>query len=194
VSDLTQIQKDIHTPRLILAHISGDRLITLFEDPESDSVYEDRDYSNPHRELVDHPGPLGWRVPQVKEDVSLNKWFLRWMVLRSSKEIVGSTSFHGAPNAEGMVEIGLGVHRDFRGRGLAREALVGMWSWVVEEPGVNVLRYTVSATNLPSTRLIDSFGFARVGVQSDERDGPEEIFEMSASEFRRQHAARWITP
>jgi len=103
-------QIDILTPRLILAHISGDRLITLFEDPENDSVYEDRDYSNPHRELVDHPGPLGWRVPQVKEDASLNKWFLRWMVLRSSKEIVGSTSFHGAPNAEGMVEIGLGVH------------------------------------------------------------------------------------
>jgi RimJ/RimL family protein N-acetyltransferase len=116
------------------------------------------------------------------------------MVLRSSKEIVGSTSFHGAPNAEGMVEIGLGVHRDFRGRGLAREALVGMWSWVVEEPGVNVLRYTVSATNLPSIKLIDSFGFTRVGVQNDERDGPEEIFEMSASEFRRQRAARWITP
>jgi RimJ/RimL family protein N-acetyltransferase len=128
-------------------------------------------------------------VPQVKDDASLNKWFLRWMVLRSSKEIVGSTSFHGAPNAEGMVEIGLGVHPDFRGRGLAREALVGMWSWVVDEPGVNVLRYTVSATNLPSMKIIDSFGFTHVGVHDDERDGPEEIFEMSASEFRRQHIA-----
>jgi RimJ/RimL family protein N-acetyltransferase len=116
------------------------------------------------------------------------------MVLRSSKEIVGSTSFHGAPNAEGMVEIGLGVHPDFRGRGLAREALVGMWSWVVEEPGVQVLRYTVSAANLPSMKLIDGFGFTHIGVQNDAKDGPEQIFEMSASEFRRQHVARWISP
>jgi RimJ/RimL family protein N-acetyltransferase len=194
VSELTQLQSDIYTPRLLLAHISGDRLITLFEDPENDSVYEGRGYSNPYRELVDHPGPLGWRVPQVKQDASLNKWFLRWMVLRSSTEIVGSTSFHGAPNAEGMVEIGLGVHSDFRGRGLAREALVGMWSWVVEQPGVNVLRYTVSATNVPSMKLVDSFGFTHVGVQNDAKDGPEEIFEMSASAFRQQHAEPWSAP
>lgn len=194
VSELTKTESDIYTPRLILAHISGDRLITLFEDPENESVYEGLDYSNPHRELVDNSGPLGWRAPQVKEDASLNKWFLRWMVLRSSKEIVGSTSFHGAPNADGMVEIGLGVHPDFRGRGLAREALVGMWSWVVEQPGVDTLRYTVSATNVPSMKIINGFGFTHVGVQNDEKDGPEEIFEMSASEFRRQHAAQWSQP
>jgi RimJ/RimL family protein N-acetyltransferase len=93
-----------------------------------------------------------------------------------------------------MVEIGLGVHPDFRGRGLAREALVGMWSWVVEQPGVDTLRYTVSATNVPSMKIINGFGFTHVGVQNDEKDGPEEIFEMSAPEFRRQHAAQWSQP
>lgn len=184
-------QPTIFTPHLALEHIAADRLILLFEDPENASVYEDCNYSNPHRELIDFPGPLRWRAPQVKENIELNKWFLRWIVVRDVQEIVGSISFHGAPNDAGMVEIGLGVHPKFQGRGYAREALIGMWSWVVEQPGVEVLRYTVSATNVASMKLIAKFGFTRIGVQIDEQDGPEEVFEMSAHEFRSQHAVPW---
>jgi [ribosomal protein S5]-alanine N-acetyltransferase len=175
----------------VLEHIAADRLLLLFEDPENEAVYEDRAYSNPHRELIDFPGPLHWRAPQVKENLELNMWFLRWMVLRDVQEIVGSISFHGAPNDVGMIEIGLGVNGAFQGRGYAREALLGMWSWVVEQPGVEVLRYTVSATNVASMKLIDRYGFTHIGVQIDERDGPEEIFEMSAQEFRSRHAVPW---
>jgi ribosomal-protein-alanine N-acetyltransferase len=191
VLSASEPQPTIFTPHLALEHISADRLILLYEDPENSSVYEDRNYSNPHRELIDFPGPLRWRAPQVKENAELNKWFLRWLVLRDVQEIVGSISFHGAPNDVGMVEIGLGVHTKFQGRGYAREALTGMWSWVVDQPGVEVLRYTVSATNVASMKLIEKFGFAHVGVQIDEHDGPEEIFEMSAHEFRTRHAVPW---
>jgi hypothetical protein len=33
-------------------------------------------------------------------------------------------------------------------------------------------------------RIIEKFGFTHVGQQLDEIDGPEEIYEMSVSEFR----------
>jgi RimJ/RimL family protein N-acetyltransferase len=59
-----------------------------------------------------------------------------------------------------------------------------MWSWVIDQPGVQILRYTVSATNAPSMAIINSLGFTNVGQQIDEEDGPEEIFEMSAPDFR----------
>jgi ribosomal-protein-alanine N-acetyltransferase len=186
VPSASDLQPSIITPHLVLEHISADRLILLFE-----SVYKDRDYTNPHRELIDFPGPLHWRAPQVKENAELNKWFLRWMVRRDVKEIVGSISFHGAPNDVGMVEIGLGVNAKFQGRGYAGEALLGMWSWVIDQPGVKVLRYTVSATNVASMKLIDRYGFTHIGVQIDEKDGPEEIFEMSADDFRLRHAVPW---
>lgn len=174
----------IETERLSLYLIAPNELITLFEDPENLSIYAGKPFTNPHRVLIDDSGPLPWRVPQVKEDPSVNIWFVRWIVLKATNEIIGSVSFHGAPNHSGMIEIGLGIEPGFQNQGYASEALMGMWSWVIDQPGVQTLRYTVSATNKPSMRIIEKFGFTHVGQQLDEIDGPEEIYEMSVSEFR----------
>lgn len=177
------MQRPIETNRLVLHHICAEDLITLFEDPENQSIYEGKSYSNPHRQLMDDSGPLAWRVPQVKVDPRLNRWFVRWIVLRSTGEIIGSTSFHGAPDAVGMVEIGLGIQESFRNMGFAKEALLGMWRWALSDSEVKVLRYTVSVENAPSIRVIESFGFHYQGEQIDEEDGPESIYEMSRDEF-----------
>ena len=176
----------IATPRLELHHICVDDLMSLFDTPDDVSIYEGKPYANPHRILMDGSGPLRWRVPQVKSDPSVNKWFVRWMVEKETREIVGSTSFHGPPDEKGMMEIGLGVHADFQRRGYATEALTGMWSWVINQPGVELLRYTVDPNNEASVAVIKKFGFERVGQQIDPEDGPEDIYEMSANEFRRR--------
>jgi RimJ/RimL family protein N-acetyltransferase len=176
----------IATSRLELHHICVDDLLCLFESPEDVSIYEGQPYSNPHRVLMDESGSLRWRVPQVKLNPSVNKWFVRWMVEKTSREIVGSVSFHGPPDEAGMMEIGLGVHPDFQRLGFATEALTGMWTWVAEQPGVELLRYTVTPDNLASVALVKKFGFVCVGQQIDPEDGPEDIYEMSANEFRRR--------
>ncbi|MEI6299352.1 MAG: GNAT family N-acetyltransferase [Actinomycetota bacterium] len=176
----------ITTPRLELHHISGNDLVSLFESPEDLTVYAGKPYINPHRVLMDESGPLRWRVPQVKANQSVNKWFVRWMVEKSTREIVGSISFHGPPDEQGMMEIGLGVHPDFLRLGYATEALTGMWSWVIDQPGVELLRYTVAPDNLASVDLVKKFGFVCVGQQTDSEDGPEDIYEMSAKEFRQR--------
>ncbi len=173
----------IATPRLELHHISGADLISLFEAPEGISIYAGKSYTNPHRVLMDESGPLRWRVPQVKANPSVNKWFVRWMVDTATREIVGSISFHGPPDKQGMMEIGLGVHPGFQRLGYATEALVAMWSWVVKQPGVELLRYTVAPDNLASVAVVEKFGFTRVGQQIDPEDGPEDMYEMSAKEF-----------
>jgi ribosomal-protein-alanine N-acetyltransferase len=173
----------IRTERLDLHHISARELVTLFEEPENLSIYEEKPFANPYRMLMDDSGPLAWRVPQVKQDQSLNRWFVRWIVLRESGEIIGSTSFHGAPDENGMVEIGLGIHENFCNKGIAREALRGMWNWVLTDPAVKVLRYTVSVDNIPSIRVIEHFGFELKGQQQDEIDGPEDIYEMTREDF-----------
>ena len=177
----------IATPRLELHHISASDLILLFESPENVSVYKVKSYTNPHRVLMDDSGPLRWRIPQVKADASVNRWFVRWMVEKTTREIVGSVSFHGPPDEAGMMEIGLGVHPDFQRRGYATEALTGMWAWVIEQPGVELLRYTVDPNNEASVGVIKKFGFLCVGQQVDPEDGPEDIYEMTAEEFRKCH-------
>jgi ribosomal-protein-alanine N-acetyltransferase len=176
-------EKVIDTPRLELHHISAQGIIELYENKNDATAIAGRDITNPHQNLVRESGPLGWRVPQVKADPSTNKWFVRFIVLKETKEIIGSTSFHGVPDAAGMMEIGLGIEEPFQGNGYAKEALKGMWSWVSQFPEVKTLRYTVSPDNLPSIAVINYFGFEYKGQQIDEEDGPENIYEMSTSEF-----------
>lgn len=180
-------EPQITTPRLELHHIPGDGLIALFEAKEDELAIAGRDFTNPHRNLIDDSGPLGWRVPQVKADPSTNKWFVRFIVLAESHEVIGSTSFHGVPDENGMMEIGIGVEEAFRGHGYASEALLGMWRWVCGQEGVRTLRYTVSPTNAPSVKIIENFEFHHQGQQMDEIDGPEDIYEMSVEEF----VAKW---
>jgi RimJ/RimL family protein N-acetyltransferase len=176
--------KLIQTERLDLHHIQANDLINLFESRDDRQALSSKAFTNPLRVLIDFQGPLAWRVPQVKENPEINKWFVRWAVLRSTQEIIGSSSFHGAPDSNGMMEIGLGVEEAYTQQGFGREILQGMWGWVVTEPGVKTLRYTVSPTNTASIALINSFGFDFMGEQLDEVDGPESIYEMSADAYR----------
>ncbi len=176
-------QPIIQTERLDLHHLAADDLYTLYSDPEDKLIYLDNGYRNPHRVLMDGPSPVRWRLPQVLADASVNKWFIRWMVERDSKVIVGSLSFHGPPDERGMLEIGLGVHEKYQRRGYAREALLGMWMWASEQPGVKVFRYTVDPNNEPSVGLVRGLGFTYVGQQIDEEDGPEDIYEMTVDDF-----------
>ena len=69
---------------------------------------------------------------------------------------------------------------------LGREALLGMWAWVVGQPGVQKLRYTVDPDNVASVALVQQFGFTNVGQQIDEEDGLEDIYELSATDFRKK--------
>jgi RimJ/RimL family protein N-acetyltransferase len=173
----------ILTSRLELHHIPAQGIINLLEKKDDGAAIAGRSFLNPHNVLVDSSGPLAWRVPQVKVDPSCNKWFVRFIVLQESREVIGSTSFHGVPDENGMIEIGLGVEEPFRNQGFAKEALLGMWRWVSAQTGVRKLRYTVSPENLASIAVIDYFGFVYKGQQIDDIDGPENIYEMGTEEF-----------
>jgi RimJ/RimL family protein N-acetyltransferase len=169
--------------RLELHHISAEGIIELFEEKSDVRAIAGRNFTNPHKNLIENSGPLAWRVPQVKADPSRNKWFVRFIVLKEHREVIGSISFHGAPDSEGMIEIGLGIEPAFQGAGYAKESLQAMWRWASGFPEVKTLRYTVSPDNLPSIAVINYFGFDHKGQQMDDIDGPEDIYEMSVQEF-----------
>jgi [ribosomal protein S5]-alanine N-acetyltransferase len=182
--------KLIQTERLDLHHIEADDLIDLFEKRDDSTALSGKTFTNPLRVLIDFQGPLAWRVPQVRENPAVNQWFVRWAVLRSTQEVIASTSFHGAPDENGMIEIGLGVETAYQRQGFGREILHGMWGWVVTEPGVKMLRYTVSPTNTASIALVNSFGFKFMGEQMDDVDGPENVYEMPAEDYRKKFLSR----
>ena len=162
---------------------------TLVGKPMSQEVWENKPFRNSFGVFVGDAGPLRWRLPQVLSDPSTNKWFVRLMVEKESRDVVGSISFHEPPNGDGILEVGLEVVAERRRRGYAREALIAMWTWAVQHPEVITLRYSVGVTNEPSISLIRSFGFSHVGSQIDDVDGPEDIYEMSAAVFHSRYCA-----
>lgn len=177
----------IHTARLDLHHVRPAEYAWLAVDREDPRLWVDRGFSNPHRHLVDDPGPIPFRMTLIADDPQTAPLLLRMAVLRTDAVIIGSGGFHGRPDADGMIEIGVGIEPAFRGRGFAQELLHGLWSWVVEQPGVVRLRYTVSPGNAPSQAIIRKFGFVYVGTQLDEIDGVEDIYEMTAEEYCRRY-------
>lgn len=94
---------------------------------------------------------------------------------------VGKAGFHGAPDADGMVEVGYAVDPDHRRRGYARAALELMLERARREPTVTTLRATVSPTNEQSLALIRQYPFVEVGEQWDDEDGLETIYEVSVT-------------
>jgi len=175
----------IHTDRLDLHTVWPAEYEMLAVDRADPRLWVDRGFTNPAGHLVDDPGPLPHRIRRIRANSLAAPFLLRMAVLREEGVIVGSAGFHDLPDSQGMIEIGLGIEPAFRGRGLAQELLHGMWSWVVQQPGVLTLRYTVSPTNAPSVAIIRKCGFQHVGQQWDEVDGVEDIYEMSARDYRR---------
>jgi ribosomal-protein-alanine N-acetyltransferase len=171
-------------PRLDLHTVLPHEYELLAVDRSDPRLWRDRGFANPAGHLVDDPGPLPFRQPRVEADPLAAPYLLRLAVLRTQAVIVGSIGFHMRPDDAGMIEVGLGVEPAYRGRGYAKEMLATMWEWVTRQSGVVTLRYTVSPDNGPSQAIIRSLGFTHVGVQQDEIDGPEDIFDMSAAEYR----------
>ena len=187
-------QPVIVTQHLDLVHLGAADTVALFERPDDPRLFSGASFTNPHRILMSQDGPLRWRVPQIKADETVNKWFVRLMVLRSTGVVIGSTSFHGPPDQRGMLEIGIGVEKIFQRQGFATQALLGMWTWATAEPSAKVFRYQVGVNNIASQQLIRKMGFACVGQDVDEIDGLEDIFELTVDEFRQRGSMPTMSP
>jgi ribosomal-protein-alanine N-acetyltransferase len=176
----------ISTARLQLQAVLPREYEILAFDRSDPALWIDRGFTNPHGYLHADPGPLPYRLPQIREHPERAAYLLRMAVHRESATIIGSAGFHGLPDVNGMIEIGVEIVPQWRGQGFAQEVLHGMWGWVLDQPNVRVLRYTVSPDNRPSQSIIRKFGFQFKGQQLDPKDGPEDIFEMDAVEYRRR--------
>ena len=173
----------INSKNLELHLISVSELLALAANPADPIILDGKQFTNPYKVLTEGPSPVRYRAPQVIKDPDLNKWFIRWIVEKTSMEIVGSISFHGPPDESGMIEVGLGIAEEKQGLGYAKEALLAFWSWALEQENVKIFRYTVSPENFASIAVIKFFEFDYLGQQIDEEDGPEDIFEMSCETF-----------
>jgi [ribosomal protein S5]-alanine N-acetyltransferase len=118
---------------------------------------------------LDHPDQRGWCA--------------RAMVRAGDGVVIGSCGFHGPPPAVGRAEIGYTVLPPFRGQGFAVEAASALveWAWL---QGERVVFASVSPDNAASLAVVRKIGFVQTGVQMDEIDGEELVFEIAGPRSR----------
>ena len=174
----------IQTNRLLLYTVLPSEYEALAVDQADPKLWLDRGFSDPDKYFLNNPNPIKYRLPRIRQNPEYAKYLLRIAVLKDNPIIIASAGFHDAPDSDGMIEIGFGIDKKYQGRGFGQELLRGMWSWVINDPKVKTLRYTVSPDNLISQHIIKKLGFKYNGQQIDEVDGPEDIYELSAIDYK----------
>jgi RimJ/RimL family protein N-acetyltransferase len=174
-ADLPDLPEVMAGPRLDLVLVTVEQLLS--RDGTSEPV--PLAYPDPDDVLAPDDSPIGFRIPQVRADPSVNPWLIRLAVLRETGEIVGLVNFHDRPDADGVVEIGYRVIPRFRRQGYAREMAEVMWRAAAAHPAVRRLRATVAPDNAASRTIISGAGFTHVGEQIDPDDGLELVYERA---------------
>jgi RimJ/RimL family protein N-acetyltransferase len=124
---------------------------------------------------------LQFRIADLEVDPAAQPWLGRAVVLTEpdgTRRIIGSAGFHAPPDEDGRVEVGYRVEPEFRRQGVATEVVRALFDWAASEHGVQRFRASVSPLNMPSLAIIRRLGFRQVGVQMDDIDGKELVFEL----------------
>lgn len=101
------------------------------------------------------------------EDASVQGWSFWYLLLNESDELAGICGFKGRPDSDGSVEIGYSILSQFRGRGLATEAVMRLIGWAFTHTEV----VEVSAETFPhlkfSIRVLEKNGMELTGAGSE---------------------------
>lgn len=90
-------------------------------------------------------------------DVWHSFWFL---IRRSDRTVVGSADFKNIPDANGSVEIGYGLGKQFEHNGYMTEAVRAMCGWALEQPGVSRVVAETETDGYASQRILACCGFS----------------------------------
>ena len=123
---------------------------------------------------------LEYRTGQMREDPAVQQWIGRAIVLDddAGRRAIGSIGFHGPPDDDGRVEVGYRVEPEHRRQGVATEVVQALFDWANREHGITRFRAATAPDNVASQAVLRRFGFRRTGVQMDDIDGPELVFEL----------------
>ena len=87
-----------------------------------------------------------------------------WIIVaRDRRTVVGSAGFQGT-HVDQAVELGFGVHADYRNQGCASEAARALISWGFSQSEVDRIIAKCDPANAASVRVLEKAGMSRVGA------------------------------
>lgn len=131
----------------------------------------------------DEPGLLEMRLGQLEASPAWEPWLTRAIELRSDRQVIGVTGFHGPPGgdwlsefAPGGLEFGYTVYPLWRRQGFAFEASQALMSWAMRTVDVTAFALSIKPNNEASTGLARRLGFSKVGSWQHEVRGVEDVY------------------
>ena len=127
-------------------------------------------------------GFLQFRIADLTADPTAQPWLGRAIVLTGpdgARRIVGSVGFHAPPDPTGRVEVGYHVEPGSRRQGVASEAIRALFGWAAAH-GITRFRASIAPDNVASLAVVSRLGFSQVGVQVDDIDGEELVFDLDS--------------
>jgi ribosomal-protein-alanine N-acetyltransferase len=86
------------------------------------------------------------------------------MVLKETREMIGTLGFHRFNRRDSCVEAGCDLMKSYWGLGFMTEALTSLIKYGFEEMGLNRIEATTNSKNTRSIELIERMGFKKEGV------------------------------
>jgi RimJ/RimL family protein N-acetyltransferase len=158
----------IHTTNLTLQFASVQQLealikgVAAFENAFGMKVIEG------HLEFQE---ALPYSLKQLQSGGMAEPWASYLFIHTTDNALIGMGGYKGAPDANGMVEIGYGIAPAYRGRGYASEAAQGLIDYAFEQPSVQtVWAHTLAEPNA-SVRVLTKCGFTMIAEMEDPDEG-----------------------
>ena len=92
-------------------------------------------------------------------DPALHPWFTYFLLVRKTdRRVLGVCGFKGAPTPYGTVELGYGIHEDFRNSGYMTEAVNELIRWAFTHENWTIMTAETLRDNFPSQRVLQKAG------------------------------------
>ena len=118
----------------------------------------------PDQESMDTLPRVIKRLEQLPEPTGFESWMI---VLKRNATVIGDAGFKGAPNKEGVVDIGYSIIEQEQQRGYGLETARALVAWAFRQPQVKCVTANCLLENAASIRLLEKLGMQEV-VRDDE--------------------------
>jgi RimJ/RimL family protein N-acetyltransferase len=108
-----------------------------------------------------------------------------FVIHRDDDRLIGNCGFKGAPNAEGMVEIGYAIAPAYEGRGYATEVAQGLTDRAFASPYVKMVDAHTLAEENASTSVLRKIGMKWVEEIIDPEDGKIWHWRITREEYEK---------
>jgi RimJ/RimL family protein N-acetyltransferase len=125
---------------------------------------------------------FAWLHTYLAEHPEHAVWFMRWIVRRADRRVMGVVGLKGPPSDAGAVEVGYSLYPEFEGSGFATEATQAVIEWALTHPSVTRVLATIPPGHVRSIAVAERCGLRECGVSTDDEVGEVLVFERVAGE------------